>query len=174
MTRYTLEIIDRIDTQSIIEWAKTQPLTPELFNNKPTKRLEQWRGLGVELLNYGKSWKIFQVPPIEDVPLLADLRDRYYKNANSCLLYYYPIGVGIGSHIDKPVFHHEVVIINIIDSQPNLFGDKDPIKFKFRSKPHLLNDGDVIRFDALMEHGLPPVKVPRYSLSFRIIAEPKK
>ncbi|EAZ90069.1 2OG-Fe(II) oxygenase family protein [Crocosphaera chwakensis] len=174
MPRFTLEIIDRIDTQPLIQWARKQPLTPELFNDKYTKRLEQWHGLGVELLNYGKSWNIFHAPPIEEVPLLRDLRDRYYPAANSCLLYYYPVGVGIGSHIDKPVFHHEVVIINIIDSQPNLFGEKDSIKFKFRSNTHLLNDGDVIRFDALMEHGLPPVKVPRYSLSFRIIAEPKK
>ncbi|MGB3207257.1 MAG: hypothetical protein WBB28_19910 [Crinalium sp.] len=41
--------------------------------------------------------------------------------------------------------------------------------FRYEGQNHLLADGDVIEFDALVPHGLPPVKCDRYSIQFRIL-----
>ena len=163
--------IDSIRTESLIDWAREQTLFPELFNGQPTKRFEAWYGLGVELLKGGKSWRIYQARPINQEPLLKELCDRYLPFANSVLLYHYPVGVGIGEHYDKPVFNNQVVIVNLIDAQTDLFGEKPPIKFKFGGVTKILHDGDVVKFDASVNHGLPPVKVPRYSLSLRVIED---
>ena len=171
MTRFNFELIDKIDTAQLLSWCREQTLLPEQFNGQPTKRFEHWRGKGVELLNYGKNWKVFNAPPIKEEPLLEQLRRLYYPEANSCLLYYYAPGVGISDHSDKPVFYHQVVLINLIDAQPDLFGEKPSITFRFGRNKKQLSDGDVARFDALVPHGLPPVKVPRYSISFRIVQD---
>lgn len=141
----------------------------KICHSKPTKRLEKWWGKGVKLLNFGKSWEIYETVSIESEPILEQLRQQFYPDSNSILLYFYTPGVGISSHTDKPVFNPEVVVINLIDAGTNWFGDKPSIKFKLNQETKVLKDGDVVRFNALMTHGLPPVKVPRYSLSFRII-----
>ena len=62
-----------------------------------------------------------------------------------------------------------MVIVNLIDSQPDLFGKKEYCKFRFDRAIRILGDGDVVEFDALIPHGLPPVKCDRYSLSFRVV-----
>ncbi len=159
----------RIETQDLLDWARERTLLPEHFNHQPTGRFEEWLGRRVELLNFGKSWRIYDASPIEKEPLIKELRDRFYPQANSVLLYYYPPAVGIGEHTDKPVFNKNVVIINLVDAQRDLFGDKPVIKFRFGKETKLLQDGDVVRFNALQLHGLPCVRVPRYSISFRLV-----
>ncbi|NJK51031.1 hypothetical protein HC931_25605 [Candidatus Gracilibacteria bacterium] len=122
------------ETTILIKWAYQQQLEPEYFGDIPTKRLARWWGKGVNLLSYGKSWQTFNAPAISDEPILVDLCDRFYKGANSVLLYRYDQGVGISEHTDKPVFAPEVVIINLIDAQSNLFGDKPPIRFCYNKE----------------------------------------
>lgn len=163
------QLITQINSKPLLTWANSQTLSPELFNGSPTRRMEKWWGKSVKLLNYGKSWQITQAPAIASVPILQDLCDRFYQNANSVLLYYYAPGVGIGDHTDKPVFSPDVVLINLIDAQADLFGDKPTVNFRLDRQVKTLRDGDVIRFHALTPHGLPPVKVPRYSISFRVV-----
>lgn len=164
------QLLERIETQDLLAWAREQTLLPETFNHQPTGRFEMWLGRRVELLNFGKSWRIYSAAPIESEPSIRQLRDRFYPQANSALLSYYPPGTGIGEHTDKPVFNKSVVIINLVDAQRDLFGDKPAIKFRLGKETKFLNDGDVVRFNALQLHGLPPVQVPRYSLSFRVVA----
>lgn len=158
------------NTSRILDWVRSQTLTPELWNGRPTGRLEKWYGLQVQLLDYGHDWRIFEaMEPIEFDLILGELRDYYYPEANSVLIYKYAPGIGISDHKDKPVFSRKVVVVNLIDTQPDLLGEKPYCKFRFDGRNHLLGDGDVVAFDALTPHGLPPVKCDRYSIQFRVL-----
>lgn len=167
----TFRKLDRLkDTSKILDWVRSQTLTPELWNDKPTGRLEKWFGIQCQLLDYGRNWRTFEATePIEFDLILGELRDFYYPEANSVLIYKYAPSVGISDHTDKPVFDRKVVVVNLIDAQPDLLGEKPFIKFRFDGHTHLLGDGDVIAFDALVPHGLPPVKCDRYSIQFRVL-----
>lgn len=126
--------------------------------------------LPAQLLDYGRAWRTYEAPePIEFHSVLAELRNKYYPEANSVLLYKYVPGIGISDHQDKPVFNRKVVLINLIDAQPDWFGEKPCCKFRFDGSTQLLADGDVIKFDALTRHGLPPVKHDRYSIQLRVL-----
>ncbi len=167
-----LTLIDQIAFQGnslILEWASRQRCTTELWNGKPTKRLEKWFGKGVHLLNYGKAWETYDTSPIAQEPLLEMLCQTYYPEANSVLLYKYNVGSGISAHEDKAVFAPKVILINLIDVQPDLFGNKPKTKFKYLDRIYLLGDGDVIEFNARVCHSVPLVTVPRYSISLRVV-----
>jgi hypothetical protein len=135
----TFRKIDCIgDISRILQWVRAQTLTPEMWKDKPIKRLDKWYCIQAPLLDYGRAWRTYEAPgKIEFHLFLGELRDKYYPEANNVLLYKYVPGVGISDHQDKPVFNRKVILINLID--------------------------------ALIRHGLPPVKHDRYSIQFRVL-----
>lgn len=165
-----MELIDKINTEQLIAWSRRVNFDLELWNGKPTKRFEKWFGIGVQLINYGKSWNVYQAESIESTLILKDLRDRYYPEANSILIYKYTIGAGISVHQDKAVFSEKVVMINLVDGDLDLFGEKPSIKFKYGGKYFFILDGEVFRFNSRIPHGVPSVAIPRYSISLRIVS----
>lgn len=154
----------------LLEWCLAQHLNQELYNEKPTSRFEKWWGTSVSLYAGGLN-KLYPAAPIGTEDLLMNLCERYYPAADSILLYRYAVGASISEHCDRPCWDRKVVMINLVDASPNLFGEKPFTRFKFDGQNHLLGDGDIIEFDSGTHHGIPPVKHTRYSLQLRRIAQ---
>ena len=169
----TLRKIDTIAPRkaiALLEWCIAQDLHQEHYNEKPTCRFEKFWGTGVSLYAGGLN-KIYPGSPIAAEAVLMDLCEDYYPQANSILLYRYAVGASIAEHCDRPCWDRKVVLINLVDASPNLFGEKPFTRFKFDGCNHLLGDGDVIEFDSRTLHGIPAVKHTRYSLQLRRIAQ---
>jgi len=161
------EIETIIDTSNLWKWIQGQKMTIELFNSRPTSREEKWWGKSVVLSP--KSSLIFPAPTIEGEPILQDLRDRYYPESNSILLYKYHPGVGISTHSNKPIFARRVVLINLLERNADLFGNETKCEFRYGRLKMSIGDGDVVEFDAQVPHSIPPVKTLRYSISLRVV-----
>jgi alkylated DNA repair dioxygenase AlkB len=155
---------------ALLEWEMQQNLHQEHYNEKPTCRFQKWWGIGANLYAGGMN-QLYRSNPIESEHTLVKLVEKYYPEANSILLYRYAVGASIAEHSDRPCWDRKVVLINLVDASPNLFGEKPFTRFKFDGQNHLLGDGDVIEFDAGTHHGVPAVKHTRYSLQLRRIAQ---
>ena len=153
----------------LLEWCIAQDLHQEHYNEKPTCRFEKWWGTGVNLYAGGLN-QLYSATAIEGDEFLSDIRDRYWRAANSILLYRYAVGASISEHCDRPCWDRKAILINLVDASPNSLGEKPFVRFKFDGQNHLLGDGDVIEFDAGTYHGIPAVKHTRYSLQLRRIA----
>lgn len=164
----TLEIIDRAECDRLLNWCKNQILEHEIFTGQLTCRMQKWWGYQAEF--YFNRSHVYDREPIESDPYLAILRDRFAPNADSILLYRYKIGGEIGEHLDKQCFEKEVTLINLIDSEPNLFGDREPTRFRWNRQNYYFQHGEVVTFDSRVLHSVPKLKSARYSLQFRKIA----
>jgi alkylated DNA repair dioxygenase AlkB len=130
--------------------------------------LKKWWGCEAEFY-FNKSY-LFERQPIENDRFLEALRNRFNPNADSILLYRYEIGSFIGNHSDKKCFDKYVTLINLVDNEPDLFGNRPTTKFRWNRQNYELQHGAVIKFDSRVPHSVPPLKVARYSLQFREIA----
>lgn len=168
-TLLTIEVIDRlgsVESDYLLTWCKSQNLRPEVYKKRLSGRDCCWWGR--EITDYGLFSVGWQEAPIFP-PKLEDLKQRFYPEANSCLLYRYEKGKGINIHFDKGC-KPKVVLINLMDMPRNLFGIKDEsIRFKWGMMTNHLKDGDVVAFDSSQEHSVYPVPCERYSLQFRVV-----
>ena len=162
------------DTKPLIEWCRKQPVGPEYWNGLPTSRLHRWWGKSVTFAASPSAATFGIFSPVATVQsgrafdsTLEELRDRYYPEADSALLYFYRPGSAISEHSDKSVFSRRVVMVNLMDFPPDLLGEKPLTRFRFEGRNKFLLDGDVIQFDSRIRHSIPKVKHHRYSLQLR-------
>lgn len=157
-------VLEKTEANQLIEWCREQNFLQESYNGKTTKRFERWWGVGVRL--YHSTHELYAADRVD--PVIQKLANTFYPTANSFLLYRYDPGSGISEHTDRNCWYSKVVLINLVDASPNLFGDKPTIKFKFNGNMYLLSDGEIIQFDSSTPHGVPPIKnLIRYSLQLR-------
>lgn len=162
----TIEILSTDESEKVLSWCNNQLMEPEFYMGKKTCRKQKWWGYQAELYKQ----RLFESNPIESDQFLKELRDRFEPESDSILLYKYEIGAEIGAHSDKECFDKWVTLINLIDDDHDLFGEKAKTKFKWGQKDYNLRDGEVIRFNSRVIHSVPKVKSVRYSLQFRRIA----
>lgn len=164
----TIEILSHQEAEELLSWCNRQQLETEIFSGKPTCRLKKWWGFEAEF--YFSQSHVYERQPIESDPYLKELCDRFYKEATSVLLYRYEIGGEIGEHLDKQCFKRMVRMINLVDANADLFGEKPTTRFRFNRQSYHLRHGEVVTFDSRVLHSVPKVKTIRYSLQFREIA----
>ena len=162
-------VIDRLvpgQSDQLLEWCQKQDLFPEHYQNKPTSRACRWWGR--EIIGYGTpdiSWR--EADPFPKP--INYFRNLYYPDANSCLLYRYQRGKGIGLHADKGC-EPLVVAINLMVADRNMFGVKELVTdFRWGISYYHLHDGDIAQFNSRVEHGIKSVPCERYSLQFRVV-----
>jgi alkylated DNA repair dioxygenase AlkB len=164
----TIEILSPIECDQLINWCRQQTLETEIFTNRQTCRTKKWWGKEAEF--YFNRSHVFDRNPIECDSYLAALRNRFQPSADSILLYRYEIGGTIGEHLDKLCFEPTVTLINLIDDEPNLFGDRPTTRFRWNRTNYKLQHGEVVEFNSRVLHSVPKLKSARYSLQFRNIA----
>lgn len=160
----TLEILSQHQIKFLKNWIASQELAPEIYNNKPTGRQAKWWGFDGGFGGY----KAIAPEPLD--PVLRKIVARYNSAANAALLYEYAPGIGIGEHRDKDVFAPEVVMINLIEGDRDIFGQVSPVKFRWNKQTHWLQDGQVIKFNSKIPHSVPPVQERRWSIQLRKIS----
>jgi alkylated DNA repair dioxygenase AlkB len=165
----TIEILEPFYADYLMSWCNRQTLESEVFTGRPTCRTKKWWGKEAEF--YFNKAHVFDRAPIESDPELAALRDRFCPIADSILLYRYEINGEIGEHLDKKCFEPEVTLINLIDAEANLFGDREPTRFRWNRQNYYLNHGEVISFNSRVLHSVPRLKAARYSLQFRRVVK---
>jgi hypothetical protein len=174
--------LDKAD--ALLNWATTNVTAPELLGDTPTGRFARWYGLGVDTssgLADWKGWKPYEAEPITDgLKRLAAAIDPD-MTFNSVLVYRYPSGVGIGRHVDKPIYEGEVTLLNLCKSSaPRELGlfeamalEPDSIGFLYgvQRSPIPLYHGEAIRFNSRVEHGVQPTpaQMERVSIQFRSV-----
>lgn len=167
-----IETLSPTECDCWLEWLQNLNWQSEIYRKNgraiATKRRIAWFGLEAET-NYQENPEFFYAANrIEKEETLVDLRHRFYREADSILVYEYPIGVGIGKHTDGG-FKREVVLLNLIDGERLLDGTRDGYAlFHYGKKRHRLTNGQIIRFDSSIEHYLNPVRWPRYSIQLRV------
>lgn len=164
----TVTILNPQEADEMLNWCKSIKFEQETFGRKPTCRLKKWWGFEAEF--YFNQTHTYEREPIESDRYLAGLRDRFLPECDSILLYYYKVGATIGEHLDKKCFDKWVRLINVVDGDRDLFGNRPTSKFKWNRKNYELHHGEVVEFDSQVIHSVPPVKAERYSLQFRKIA----
>lgn len=165
----TIEILSPIECDRLMTWCRQQILEAEIFTGRQTCRTKKWWGKEAEF--YFNKSHVFDRCPIESDSYLAALRDRFQPSADSILLYRYEIGGTIGEHLDKLCFEPTVTLINLIDDEPNLFGDRPTTRFRWNRTNYELQHGEVVEFNSRVLHSVPKLKSARYSLQFREIAK---
>ena len=163
----TITILDPTEADNLLKWCNRQHLEQEIYSGKPTCRCAKWWGFEAEL-SFNSS-QIHSRQSIESDLYLKSLRDEFYAGANSVLLYRYEIGAEIGEHSDKECFKRMVRLINLVDADADLFGEKPTTRFRFGRQNYHLKHGEVVTFDSRVLHSVPKVKTVRYSLQFREI-----
>ena len=183
-TMETIATLDKTQADQLLDWCSRQELGPEHYAGKLTARRQKWWGLEAEILGSSGRWLVHQRDAIQSDEYLASLKAKYRPDANSVLLYRYEIGAGIGEHSDKDCFEPMVVLVNLIDELPDLFGGRPPCRFRYGSKPGKagtfesvpryldLQHGQIVQFNSRVLHGLPKLKTARYSLQFRRVVTP--
>lgn len=165
----TIEILSPTECDRLMSWCYQQELEAEIFTGRQTCRTKKWWGKEAEFY-FNKSY-VFNREPIEADVYLASLRDQFEPGADSVLLYRYEINGEIGEHLDKKCFEPEVTLINLIDAEVNLFGDREPTRFRWNRQNYYLNHGEVISFNSRVLHSVPRLKAARYSLQFRRVVK---
>ena len=165
----TIEILSASECARLMSWCNRQELNHEIFTGQMTCRKQRWWGFEAEF--YFSRSHIYERPPIESDAYLASLRDRFCLIADSVLLYRYEVGGEIGEYLDKKCFEPEVTLINLIDAEANLFGDREPTRFRWNRQNYYLNHGEVISFNSRVLHSVPRLKAARYSLQFRRVVK---
>ena len=165
----TIEILSPVECDRLMSWCYQQQLNHEIFTGQLTCRKQRWWGFEAEF--YFNRSHVYERPPIESDPYLATLRDRFEPGADSVLLYRYEINGEIGEHLDKKCFEPEVTLINLIDAEANLFGAREPTRFRWNRQNYYLNHGEVISFNSRVLHSVPRLKAARYSLQFRRVVK---
>ena len=153
-----VDIISRIrtDFSKLQRWAEQQPVTHLLNSNYARGRLECYYGLAVDLKKNPK------ISPARQDPQVTALGNRLLPNWHSALLCKYLPGVGINLHRDHTCFQPWAVMINI--------GEANFFEYDGREKVVTpLKNGDIVRINTKILHGVEPVKAVRYSLTFRHI-----
>lgn len=164
-----IEILSVTECDRLMAWCRQQELEEEIFTGRKTCRTKKWWGFEAEF--YFNRSHVFDRDPIESDPYLASLRDKYRPGSDSILLYRYEIGGEIGEHLDKQCFNQEVTLINLVDDEPNLFGEYPTTKFRWNRSNYELKNGEVVSFNSRVLHSVPKLKSARYSLQFRNIAK---
>jgi alkylated DNA repair dioxygenase AlkB len=164
----TIKILPTEKADQLLIWAKAQQFEREVFTGRETCRLKKWWGYEAEF--YFDRSHVYPRQTIESDNFLASYRDQLAPLSDSVLLYYYQVGGTIGEHLDKKCFDKWVTLINLVDAEADLFGNRPATKFRWSRVNYELHHGEVVRFDSRVLHSVPPLKSARYSLQFRNIA----
>jgi alkylated DNA repair protein (DNA oxidative demethylase) len=163
------EFITRAEEAELLAQAQSLPFKPFAFQG--------WFG-NRETVSFGWRYdfndsRMHEAPPIPDflLPLrarAADLADMAAEKLEQALVIRYDAGAGIGWHRDRPVFD-KVVGISLLSPCELRFRRRDGRRFQrfsidARPRSAYLLDGEVRRD---WEHSIAPMKVPRYSITFR-------
>ena len=140
-------------------WLKSleNRLKIETWNNRINNsgRLCLWFGLGVEL---GLKNRV-----VKGLEISNGLRKRGNQlwgseDWNSILVYKYNRGIELKDHIDRDIFDDKVIIINFCRSL---------VGFKYNNKVSWLKDGEIIKINNKVLHGIIKVNEERWSIQFR-------
>ena len=146
----------RTDLAKLQQWVEQQPVTQLLNSNYARGRLECYYGLAVDLKKQPK------ISPAYQDPQVTALGNRLLPNWHSALLCKYMPGVGINPHRDHTCFQPWAVMVNLGEAYFFEYDGRDKVVTP-------LSNGDVVRINTKILHGVEPVKTVRYSLTFRHI-----
>lgn len=155
--------IGEINPDSVLNWVRSLPYTPELCGEQKTGRLTRWFGFRVQ--QFGGKPAAFEAEPMPE--WLDDLRLKFHPCANSAQAYFYQPKADHPEHRDLEVFGDRTVMINILDTIPTLFGETDPAILKWGGNRYELRHGEVWEFQNKMRHEIKPVPCVRFSIQFR-------
>ena len=146
----------------------------DVFRGQKLKR--GYAQFGYSYVSTGR--KLEAAPPIPDFLQMIIKKARpYYPNDimfTQCIVTHYPPGAGIGWHTDAPLFGDYVIGVSLagearLQFRPNSYKE---VTYEIKVSPgslYLLQG--VVRWN--YQHQVIPVKVERYSLTFRYVAERK-
>ncbi|MEH2462262.1 hypothetical protein [Nostoc sp.] len=80
-------------------------------------------------------------------------------------MYKYEQGCELKSHVDRDIFDSKVILINI--SEDDLLGGN--VEFFYNGNIEILSNGEIIKFNSKIPHGIKKLKSERWSLSIRKI-----
>jgi len=163
----TIKVFENSEADTLLAWCRQQPLEVEVFTGRETCRTKKWWGFEAEF--YFNRSHVESRQAIASDSYLAGLRDQFYPEADSILLYRYEIGGTIGEHLDKQCFNKSVTLINLVDADSDLFGNRPTTRFRWDKQNFELRHGEVVEFDSRVIHSVPKLKSARYSLQFRKI-----
>lgn len=167
--QYSEEIISEAEENHLVRFAEGLSYVPYVMRGVASKRRIYMFGA-----DYSTAERLnMKVEPLPD--LLIELRDKAADVAgisrnefDSALVSRYPAGAGIGWHRDLPVFGPVVLGISL----------HAPCKFKIRhAEDHQIALNITLAPRSMYvlsgtvrsewEHSIPPVKLTRYSITFR-------
>jgi len=163
----TIKVFENSEANILMNWCHQQTLESEIFTGRETCRTKKWWGFEAEF--YFNRSHVESRQAIASDSYLAGLRDQFYPEADSILLYRYEIGGTIGEHLDKQCFNKSVTLINLVDADSDLFGNRPTTRFRWDKQNFELRHGEVVEFDSRVIHSVPKLKSARYSLQFRKI-----
>ncbi len=153
-----MEILGNVQSTlpELHRWVRQQPVSGLIQSRYARGRLEAYYGLGVTLSRQPNLYRA-----IDDERVNA-LGDRILSGWHSALLCKYLPGVCIHPHRDHTCFERWAVMVNIGEAIFVEYPEKERITTPLR-------DGDVVRINTKILHGVEPVTAARYSLTFRTI-----
>lgn len=153
-----VEVIGRIQSAlaDLHQWANQQPVSTLIQSRYARGRLEAYYGMGITLSKQPERYAA-----LDDERVNA-LGDRLLPGWHSALLCKYLPGICIHPHRDHTCFERWAVMVNLGDAIFIEYPDKERITTPLR-------DGDVVRINTKILHGIEPVPSERYSLTFRTL-----
>jgi alkylated DNA repair dioxygenase AlkB len=171
--RYQPDFISAVEEQGLIERIRALPLAPFQFGAFEGKR---------RVASFGWRYDYSQqkLEKAEDLPAwiepfiarIEDFAEMPASSVRQVLCTEYDVGVSIGWHRDKPHFA-EVLGLSLASACKFRFRRKTGEKwerFTLEAQPRsLYMMSDESRHN--WEHSIPPVEMPRYSITFRTVAK---
>jgi DNA oxidative demethylase len=145
----------------------------DVFRGKQLKR--GYTQFGYSYVSTGRKLEVAPMIPAFLQRLIKKASPYYPKDITftQCIITHYPSGAGIGWHTDAPLFGDYVIGVSLagaarLQFRPN--GSKE-LTYELEAIP-----GSLYLMQGLVrwnyQHQIVPVKVERYSLTFRHVTEP--
>jgi DNA oxidative demethylase len=146
----------------------------DVFRGQKLKR--GYAQFGYSYVSTGRKLEVApMIPPF--LQTLINKASPYYPNDirfTQCIVTHYPSGAGIGWHTDAPQFGDYIIAVSLagearLQFRPN---SSKEVTYEVKASPgslYLLQD--LVRWN--YQHQVIPVKVERYSLTFRYVTDRK-
>lgn len=170
---YVLGFLTAEEQRTLLEQVQGLAYTHEVVRGQPLKRGRVEFGIGYATV--GRKAK--PAPPMP--PFLEALIAQGLPHCppgttyNSCLLWRYPAGAGIGWHMDAPLFGDCIMAVSLGAEARLQFRPKGSTVVSYELRPasgSLWIMRGPARWD--FQHQIVPVKAERFSLTFRHVPQP--
>ncbi len=169
---YIPDVLSRTEQEDLLQGVRALRYTHDVFRGQTLKR--GYAQFGYAYVSTGR--KLTAAPPMP--AFLQTLREKtrpYYPKdilLAQCIVTQYPPGAGIGWHTDAPVFGEYIVGVSLaaaarLQFKPNRSQD---VSYELTVSPgSIYVMHGTVRWQ--YQHQLVPVKIERYSLTFRSVAQ---